>query len=78
MWQVSLAQRVAGEEAFKAGKTGVNALVAFLHSDQRALSSIVASAGVAKVCPRPACRAAVPQGARSAGVRLHTGYMHGA
>ena len=46
--QVSLAQRVAGEEGFK-GKTGVNALVAFLHSDQRALSTMVASAGVAKV-----------------------------
>ena len=64
--QVSLAQRVAGEEGFK-GKTGVNALVAFLHSDQRALSTMVASAGVAKV-PVP-WRGAV--GGEEGAVRRH-------
>ncbi len=47
--KLTVAQRVAGEESFMGGKPGHNALLAFVHSDHRALEHMVASAGPAKV-----------------------------
>jgi hypothetical protein len=47
--KLTLAQRVAGEESFMGGKPGHNALLAFVHSDHRALEHMVATAGPAKV-----------------------------
>ncbi len=46
--KMTLAQRVAGDEALKA-KAGHNALVAFLLSDHKAISQLAASASTAKV-----------------------------
>jgi hypothetical protein len=50
--KMTLAQRVAGEDAFKAAKAAHNPLLAFLLSDHKALSQMVATTAAAKV-PQP-------------------------